>query len=649
MTELPEYLIKLSVGLTVAYVFYYLVLRRHTFYTWNRWYLLLYSMLAFFIPFIDVGPLLPAEQQAYSVPNDSVPRLNGFLQQIYNDAALAKSPAPEEQVNWLLVLFGLGVLIMTGRFCLHIYFYIRIKRKAQLVSENDVSLYHVDREIVPFSFGNAIFINPSMHSEDELEKIILHEYVHVRQKHTFDNIWAEILCILNWYNPFAWLIRYAIRQNLEYIADDQVLQQNVNAKQYQYLLLKVIGVPEYRITNQFNFASLKQRIVMMNKARTPRIYLVRFLFLVPLIAILLVAFRPDIEPVQRLTSKPLVLTHRGNTYIFEKSALVKIKDSLPYCAGFMIDAATEKPLAHFPLKLIINKKAVKTFYTDQDGYYFSEVQLDSSHKDIILFSIQPAHRDYDQYENMALASEYSLGYGRLAVNFLRAGKDSTLRNLHYSPKDKIYPKETDHDVVRKEVKSYLSEFLAGYTLDSHIRSDFKKYHPFPKNVITKFRNGYFDRQKELIGYEGITALYLDGKRATHVEINEAFRSSPYMPDDTKMTREWGRDGVYSKISYITYPLYKDAPPRWLLWGNAEVADPAEFDLDLLEKDAYFLDGFRQVPGVGSNLRPLKSEIRKVVLFKGRLARYYDPKLENVWWIETRPENEVFGRPDLAQN
>jgi hypothetical protein len=69
----------------------------------------------------------------------------------------------------------------------------------------------------------------------------------------------------------------------------------------------------------------------------------------------------------------------------------------------------------------------------------------------------------------------------------------------------------------------------------------------------------------------------------------------------------------------------------------------------LEKDGYFLDGFRQVYGIGSNLKPLKSEIKRVFLFKGNLARYYDPNLDKIWWIETRPEQEIYQRPALASH
>lgn len=78
-----------------------------------------------------------------------------------------------------------------------------------------------------------------------------------------------------------------------------------------------------------------------------------------------------------------------------------------------------------------------------------------------------------------------------------------------------------------------------------------------------------------------------------------------------------------------------------------MVDSENFDLEKLQKEAYLLDGFRQVAGIGSNLIPRKEEIKKVILLKGRLARYYDNTLDQIWWIETRPVAEVFGRPDFA--
>src|SRR5258706_503603 len=161
----------------------------------------------------------------------------------------------------------------------------------QFVLNNDVKLYQVSQSIIPFSFGNSIFINQQLHSDDDLQEIVRHEFVHVRQGHTLDIIWAELLCVINWYNPFVWLIRKAIRQNLEFIADNKVLQTGLDKKQYQYLLLKVTGNNHFSIASQFNFSSLKKRIAMMNKMKSAKMHLLKFLFILPVAVVMLVAFR----------------------------------------------------------------------------------------------------------------------------------------------------------------------------------------------------------------------------------------------------------------------------------------------------------------------------------------------------------------------
>ncbi len=165
-------------------------------------------------------------------------------------------------------------------------------------SENGLHFYQVNKNIIPFSFGNAIFLNKDLHTESELREVISHEFVHVKQKHNIDILWAEFLCLVNWYNPFAWLIKKAIRQNLEFIADDKVLETGIAKTQYQYLLLKVVGNNQFSIAPKFNFSSLKKRIAMMNKIKTARVHLVKFVFVLPLAAVLLFAFRKkDYSPL----------------------------------------------------------------------------------------------------------------------------------------------------------------------------------------------------------------------------------------------------------------------------------------------------------------------------------------------------------------
>lgn len=284
------YIIKLSISLSIVWLFYQLVLRRLTFYNSNRWYLLLYTAASFLIPFIDISVLLQRNDLSGAGMVELIPAMEsyaGFTAQQQAPVLARQEPA----MPWWMVVFLAGSLLVFVRLLIQVFSMYRLRSKASLLVNEEVKLYQVDEAIAPFSFGNAIFVNRQLHDGEELKKIIRHEFVHVRQRHSLDVLWGEILCMLNWYNPFAWLIRHSIRQNLEFIADNQVLGSGVDKKQYQYLLLKVTGGAQFRIASQFNFSSLKKRIVMMNKVRTAKVHLLRFLFVLPLAAVLLLAFR----------------------------------------------------------------------------------------------------------------------------------------------------------------------------------------------------------------------------------------------------------------------------------------------------------------------------------------------------------------------
>lgn len=258
MSFLFAYIIKLSISLAVVFLFYWFLLRRLTFHQWNRWYLLLYSALSFAFASIDISPLLKQHEEGYGAVQTYIPSLaeNQVIQY-----AVSHDWTWKEAV---IVFIGMGITIMFMRLLVQQISIYRLRRKSTLISGEGVRLYQVEAPIMPFSYGNSIFVNQHQHGEEELKEIIRHEFIHVKQRHTIDMLVAEWICILNWYNPFAWMIKAAIRQNLEYIADQYVLNQGIDKKTYQYLLLKVIGVSQFSIATKFNFASLKKRIAMMN-------------------------------------------------------------------------------------------------------------------------------------------------------------------------------------------------------------------------------------------------------------------------------------------------------------------------------------------------------------------------------------------------
>ena len=293
MTDTLSYIIKVSASLSVVYLVYFFFLRKLTFYSWNRWYLVVFSLLSFCFPLINISAIMGLISPEKKDVILKIPS-------IYEMAILNAEKAPGffelSLNNVLLALLVTGSIIFALRLLFQFISFSRMRRKAKLIVAEPVKIYQVDDKIVPFSFANSIFINQEQHAEEDIKEIIRHEFIHVKQKHSIDMMIGELVCMLNWFNPFAWLIRQSIRQNLEFIADEQVLQQGFDRTQYQYLLLKVIGVSQFSIVSNFNFTSLKKRIAMMNKNRSGKMHLSRFLLLLPVVLILLVAFRKVQQP-----------------------------------------------------------------------------------------------------------------------------------------------------------------------------------------------------------------------------------------------------------------------------------------------------------------------------------------------------------------
>ncbi len=151
-----------------------------------------------------------------------------------------------------------------------------------------------------------------MHTEKEWEDIILHEYVAGPPKHTLDILLAELVCILNWYNPFAWAgLIFGPAKFRIYRRISRCWTLGWTERGISTIILKVVGEPWYRLANNFNFFSLKKRIIMMNRMRSARVHLLKLLFLLPLAAVLLAAFRDRYPNLMHGSSGPVYVNAAG--------------------------------------------------------------------------------------------------------------------------------------------------------------------------------------------------------------------------------------------------------------------------------------------------------------------------------------------------
>ncbi|MBR0433725.1 MAG: TonB family protein [Bacteroidaceae bacterium] len=172
------------------------------------------------------------------------------------------------------------------------------------------SLFRFPRPCSPFSFGPWIFIHPEGMDEQTLREVLIHEQAHVRGWHTLDILFSQLVCILFWWNPAAWVMRREVRMNLEFIADAAVIGRQANKREYQYRLLGFSTQTNVAaIANNFNVLPLKRRITMMNLRRTRRTGMIRYTLFVPVAAALLFACNLDslARTIAETVKKPLII------------------------------------------------------------------------------------------------------------------------------------------------------------------------------------------------------------------------------------------------------------------------------------------------------------------------------------------------------
>lgn len=264
------YLLKANIALTLFFLAYRFGLRRLTFYTGNRLFLLTGIVFSSLFPLIPIDAFVNRHEVLADSVMTYVPDLAGW-----------QAPAPVFTIWTLLVyIFWTGVSVMAIRFCFQLLSLWKIHRSSQRSKIAGTPVQVLQQPVNPFSFFRNIYINPVLHQPEELPAILRHEKVHVQQWHSIDVVLGELNNIFYWFNPGAWLMKTAIRENLEFITDRYLLKQGVDKTAYQYNLIKVSGIPyATAIANNFNFSHLKNRIIMMNSKKSSRYQMARYLVL----------------------------------------------------------------------------------------------------------------------------------------------------------------------------------------------------------------------------------------------------------------------------------------------------------------------------------------------------------------------------------
>jgi hypothetical protein len=261
MEALFLYLAKVSLLLSLFYLAYHFLVRKETFFEANRCFLLSGLATSIVLPLYYIKRIVFIEQ-----PKISLEEIKSLSQITYRN----NTTFPVEQaIDWWQILgitYGLVVALFFIQIIVDLASLYKMINKQQYIKNEKFKLINIKQNIAPFSFFNLIVYNAALYTHEELQSIILHEKVHSRDRHSIDVLLIKILCAILWFNPFIWLYKKAIIQNLEYIADQKAIQQLENRYAYQHALLKVVSHQNcLSITNHFYQSLIKKRIVMLNK------------------------------------------------------------------------------------------------------------------------------------------------------------------------------------------------------------------------------------------------------------------------------------------------------------------------------------------------------------------------------------------------
>ncbi|WP_028298266.1 M56 family metallopeptidase [Olivibacter sitiensis] len=283
MPELFVYLLQVNLGIALFYMAYRLFLRRLTFYTLNRYFLLLGLVFSVVYPLVKhmISWLRPTAVQqadwAKYIPDWE--QLNEKTKQLFTGWDVA------------LLAFWCVVLFFFMRFLIRLHGLWRIHKSSMPGIFQQFHFRQVLLNINPFSFWRYIYLNSTKHEPLELKNILVHEQVHTEQLHTADVLLGELISIVFWFNPFSWLFRMAIKENLEFITDREVLLQGADKRTYQYSLLKVLNTADQPLlANNFNLRNLKRRIMMMNRQRSNKAKLTNYIIITPVIVLFILTF-----------------------------------------------------------------------------------------------------------------------------------------------------------------------------------------------------------------------------------------------------------------------------------------------------------------------------------------------------------------------
>lgn len=310
MTSFINYLVESGISLSLFALVYFLFLRKETFFNVNRWFLLVSVVFSAILPLLHIPFYTPQPTMLAEVTVTPYVNLLSTIT-IYGSEITQGAERFVLSYSMLGYLYLAGVAFFAVKLLIQIGMIVRLIVSNEVVAEGKTRLVFLDRELSPFSFLNYIFVSRNLHETKGWEKMIEHEQQHIRQGHTVDVLMLEVIAIVQWFNPFFWMFRRALRENHEFLADQAVIAHGTAPSWYKQILINQYVGDQIVIANNFNYSLIKTRIKMMSKIKSGKIANVKVLIGIVLAVCLVAVFACE----QKKTEMPEKQTKEKNATI----------------------------------------------------------------------------------------------------------------------------------------------------------------------------------------------------------------------------------------------------------------------------------------------------------------------------------------------
>ncbi|REG89734.1 beta-lactamase regulating signal transducer with metallopeptidase domain [Winogradskyella sediminis] len=283
---------------------YDMFLKRETFFNYNRAYLIITSVLALVLPFLKFPQLktMTTEDMVIHLPEVFIGTKTPTAYNIQT-AELAGIILEEPPTPLWKIIAVTGIVIASLIFLIKITKLYWLKHTNPRRWKGNILIVNLIKSSAAFSFFNTIFLGEQI-SESEKPTIYEHELVHIKEFHTVDLLFFEVLRIVFWFNPLVFIYQNRIKELHEYIADAKAVKQSGKAEYYTSLLNQVLDVKQVSFTNTFfNKSLIKKRIVMLQKSKSKQLHLLKYALLIPLVFGMLIYTSTEVRAQQKETQQ----------------------------------------------------------------------------------------------------------------------------------------------------------------------------------------------------------------------------------------------------------------------------------------------------------------------------------------------------------